>query len=391
MDKGNSHERKYFDDVSRGYSRASKILLIAMAVIFVVTLLFNSSLLTYNNFSYLMRDISSAAELASGNYSSISYKNDEMRKTRSFRGGIITVSSTDLAIYTATGKRTLTVNENFVSPEISASKKYALVYDLGGNNYSVYNSFARIASGSFKYPISGGTASDSGWFALTTKDELHTSVVHLYDKDCNLRNTYSFASKYVFSVSISERGNRIAILTTEADGDKFATSVMICEPGKDEKKAEVRISDGLPYGSTFTTDGSLQVFCSDGMYLIDENDGSVKKSYSFNGMSINRVSITPDGAAVSAAGQKGVASNRILTFNKDGDMVFETTVDGGMLDLEYKDGFVFINKKGSVTRIDVKSGRTHTVKTVEDGTDIIVYDSGNILLCCQTKAVYIRL
>ena len=100
-------EKNYFSSLADKYSKASHILYIALAVCLVFTLLFNSKLLTYNNFNYLFRDLGSAAEIAEENYNSISYTNDELRVTKSFRGGIITASTTDIAIYTATGKKPL--------------------------------------------------------------------------------------------------------------------------------------------------------------------------------------------------------------------------------------------------------------------------------------------
>ena len=386
-----SNGRTHFDKVSHGYSKAAKIIFISMAALFLVTLFFNSKLITYNNFSYLMRDISSAADIASENYSSISYKNDEMRVTKGFRGGIITVSSTDLTIYNATGRRTLSINENLVSPNIAVSKKYAVVYELGGNKYRVYNSFARISAGSYDYPISGAAVSDSGWFALVTKDNEHNSVVHLYDDDCHLRNTYSFASKYVFSVAINEKGSRIAIVLTEPDGDKFSTSVMICDPGKNEKRSEVKVSSGLSYGCAFTESNNIQLVCSDGVFIVNGNDGAIINSCEFFDRKINRVSLTSRGVAVSFSGHQEKNGNEILVFDKNGNQVYNNIVSGGIIDMEYSDGYLFINQSTSIERINIKKDERKSYKITEDGTDIIIYDSSNILVCCPTKAMYVRM
>ena len=97
----------YFSSLAEKYSKASHILYIALAVCFILTLIFNSRILTYNNFSYLFKDFNTAAEIASSNYNSISYSNDKFRTTKNFRGGIITASTTDMAIYNATGKKSL--------------------------------------------------------------------------------------------------------------------------------------------------------------------------------------------------------------------------------------------------------------------------------------------
>ena len=385
-----SRDNKYFSNVSNGYFKASKVFLLMTAAFFLITLLFNSKVLTYNNFNYLMRDINSAASLASGNYSSISYKNDEVRITKNFRGGIITVSSTDMAIYNATGRRTFFANENMVSPNIAVSKKYAVVYELGGNKYRVYNSFAKISEGSFKYPISGAAVSDSGWFSVMSRDNEHNSVVYLYDDDCQLRNTYSFATKYVFSVAINKNGNRIAIILTEADGEKFSTSVMICEPGKKDKRAEVKVSEGLPYGCTFTEDNDIQLICSDGVFLLDPNGGTEKNSYDLEDSNISRVSMTEKGCALSVTSGVGITNNEVFVFDKKGNMIYNTIVESSMIDMEYDNGYVFINQSSSIMKINIKKDDKKTYKIIDDGKEIIIYDSGNILLCCPTKAMYIK-
>jgi len=113
-------------------------------------------------------------------------------------------------------------------------------------------------------------------------------------------------------------------------------------------------------------------------------------SYALKGINISRVSITPEGTAVAASGNLGVASNRIFVFDKKGNMIFETTVEGGMLDMEYGNGYVFVNQSTEVFKINVKNGEKTRKSTSYDGSDVIIYDGGNILLCCPTKAVYIK-
>ena len=362
-----------------------------LAISFVLTLLFNAKLLTYTNFNYLFRDLNAAAEAAADNYNSISYTNDEMRVVKNYRGGIITVSSTDMTIYTATGRRTLYLNDSFVSPQISVSKKYAVVYDLGGNKYSVYNSFARVGGETLKYPISYVSVADNGWFAIVSRDAEHASVVYLYDDDLQLRNTYSFASANVFFVDINNKGNRLAIFKTETALDKFSTSVMVCEPDQDSSIFNVVISDGIPYGGGFMESGELQLASTDGYYVIDQSSGKILKEYDFEGRSANQVSVTEEGTAISLSNNKGVVNNSILVFDKNGDLIYNTNIDSGMLDIEYHSGYVFINLGESISRINVKNGDITEVKIFEKGSDIIVYDSNNILLCCQTKAKYIKM
>ena len=173
-------------------------------------------------------------------------------------------------------------------------------------------------------------------------------MVNLYDDDCDLRNTYSFSSKYVFTTTINRRGSRIAILLTEAKGDRFSTSAVICEPGKSEKRIDISFSEGLPLGCCFSEDGGLLAVCTDGVFLIDENDGTVKNSHRFENMNISRVSVTPTGAAIAVSVRTGVAANQIFVFDKTGEQYYSMAVDGGMIDMEYFGNYLFTgNQRGT--------------------------------------------
>jgi hypothetical protein len=393
LKKQNNKPKKYFDALADKYLKAAHILYITLAIFFLVTLVFNSKILTYNNFTYLIKDLNSAASIASENYNSISYTNDELRVVSDFRGGIITASSTDIAIYNASGRKTLYLSENFVSPQIAASKKYAIIYDLGGNNYSVYSSFARVHHGKLSHPISLVTVADNGWFAIVSRDNDHTSVVYLYDDDFNLKNKYSFASKYVFGVSINKRGNRIAILTTEpsSNGDRFSTSVMLCKPGENDKISDVNLDNGIPYGISFVDSGNLQILTANALHVINETNGKYESSYHFNSSTISKFDINQFGCAVAFSSNDGVINNNVLIFDKNGELVYNTTEASGILDIRLYNDHAFINQSSTITKINIKSGARTQKNIFEKAFDIIVYNDSNILLCCQTKAKYVKI
>ena len=95
--------------------------------------------------------------------------------------------------------------------------------------------------------------------------------------------------------------------------------------------------------------------------------------------------------AVSFAGDQKNPENEILIFDKNGNQVYNNTITGGMIDMEYSNGFLFINHSSSIERISIKNNERKSYKITEDGSDIIIYDSSNILVCCPTKARYVRM
>ena len=395
LPKAENNKTNYFSSLADKYLKVSHILYIALAVCFILTLLFNAKLLTYNNFSYLVKDFNAAIDLASENYNSISYTHDELRVSKNFRGGMITASTTDMAIYTATGKKTLQMNETFIAPEIAVSQKYAIIYDLGGKNYSIYNSFARVHHNSSKFPISFITVSENGWYAIVSKDNEHNSIVYLYNDDFKLKKTYYYDYEYVFSVSIDDKASSIAIATAEADnaGDKFSTFVDIYDikSKKGDCIASVKLGAGLPCASSFNNQGIIQVVCTDGIYSLEADTGNVKKHIAFSSGQINKVSIGEYGCAVVIKNIKEPTKNTILVFDKNGEQIYNTDISNGIFDIELFEENIFVNQNDSILKINIKNGKKSVTPNSDKGFDIIIYNNSNILLCCQTKAKYIKL
>ena len=384
------NEGNYFSSIAGKYKKVSKLIYILLAAAFALTLIFNSQLLTYTNFNYLFRDLNTAAESAGDNYNSISYANDTLRAVEKFRGGIITVSSNDIAIYTATGRRTFYKSESFVSPKLVTSKKYAIAYELGGKKYNVYNSFSKVGGETLKYPISYATVADNGYFAIVSKDAEYTSVVYLYNDDLSLVNKYKFATSMVFSVDLSDDGEKIVIFKTETEIDKFSTSVLLCEVGKENSTFDIKISSGIVCGGGFTSDGNIQLVTTDGYYLISSSDGEII-SYTAFDSSVNKVSLTRYGCAVSLLNDLGKVENKVIVFDENGKTICTMTVNGGIVDMEYFEGYVFLNQRDHISKINIKNNAVESLSISDNGNDIIVYDSKNILLCCQTKAKYIKI
>ena len=71
-------------------------------------------------------------------------------------------------------------------------------------------------------------------------------------------------------------------------------------------------------------------------------------------------------------------------------MLYNTIIENSIVDMEYDNGYIFVNQSSHIMKINVKKDEKKTYKISDDGKDIIIYDSGNMLLCCPTKAMYIK-
>lgn len=82
----------YYASVSAFYKVAERLLWLILAIFMVFSLVTNYREITYNNFFYLMRDFSTAAESQTTNYQILSYDSDSRQKFALYRGGLVCAS-----------------------------------------------------------------------------------------------------------------------------------------------------------------------------------------------------------------------------------------------------------------------------------------------------------
>ena len=156
----------YYASVSAHYKVAQRILCLFLVFFLVISVLLNFKEITYDNFFYLLKDFTSAADAGNNYYETLSYESDSRQRFTLYRGGIASVSPSRISIFTATGRRTLNETSGFSSPFAISSDKYVLFYDTAGNTFSIYNSFARVYTEKLDYPVKCASLADDGSFAV---------------------------------------------------------------------------------------------------------------------------------------------------------------------------------------------------------------------------------
>ena len=185
----------YFASVSAFYKVIERILWVVLILFLVFSLMTNYKEITFNNFFYLLKDFSSAADTETSNYQILSYDSDKRQKFSLFRGGIVSASPSSVSIFTTSGRRSLKNNNDYYSPNIVTCDKYVLVYDSASASFSVYNSFSKVYNQKLEDPITDAAFAEDGSFALATRQADIKTVIYLYGKDIKQRGYISYTEK----------------------------------------------------------------------------------------------------------------------------------------------------------------------------------------------------
>ena len=382
----------YYASVSAHYKVAQRIIVLFLAFFLIFSILTSYKEITYDNFYYLLKDFTSAADVGNNYYETLSYESDSRQKFALYRGGIASVSPSRISIFTATGRRTLNDTSGFSSPFAVSSDKYVLFYDTAGNTFSVYNSFARVYTEKLDYPVKCASLAKDGSFAVVSKADTGFWTVRIYTKNFKLKSTIE-SKEHVFGVCLDSDSKKLSLTTYDAGNGTGRTCVTVYDLSKmsDKKGNKITVEKELIYDGEFplkagfigknrslalVTDGYLRVF--------DNTFDEKTKSDSYSNGNITGYFLDYDGVAVSVMDS---ATCRVIAYNEFGDTVLDDKVDHIVSDISLCDGFVFLQANSGVVRIEAKNKDEQYLAS--GSGKMLIYDEKTVLVCGESKAEYL--
>lgn len=382
-------QNDYYENISANLGIFQVILYFSLFAFVVLSFFANSKLITYQNFYYFFKDLNATAQTTELYESdSVTYPSGEQQSFTLYRKGLAVASRTSVSVFTATGKQAVSKIISYQTPVAVGSGKYLLVYEMGGTQYSLYNSYSQIHAGKTEQTILGASVSESGMYALITASEEYTTEVSLYNSHFSPVNRYN-KKGYVMNVALNANGSEIALLVSDSVNGRYETKLEIYKPGKGSAEAVVSVGDSVGFSCEFTSSGAISVLCGDGIYFYSPM-GTLLSSFDFEGSSILGADLNASGAALCLASGAGEESHRLLAFDKNGKIVYNGE-DGGCIKQIAREGnALYVLKSETLERLDLQNGRRSQFSCVTEQRRILAVSEEDVLLCSSKKAEYVR-
>ena len=382
-------QNEYYESVSSGLGIVQVVLYLSLLAFVVLSFLRNTDLITYRNFYYFIKDLNASAKTVNvWNTDSVSYPTDDKQSFALYRKGLAVAGNNSVTVFTATGRQSISQSISYRNPVAVGTGKYLLVYDLGGTEYSLYNSYTQIFSGETDYPISGAAVSESGTYALITEASEINSVVTLYNSSFERKSAYP-KKGYVMDVAISSDGEQIAMVTSTVANGSFHTELTVCKVGEKTERAKLKISDSLALSCIFTEKNTVSVLCSGGVYTFTA-DGKRLGSHGFGGDTVAAYAITDSGIAVALKTLGTSEKKHILVFDKRGELICNENAPKQVDAMVRQGDTVYLQTAYSVIKLDVNT-RKFTERICQTAQrKILAVSESEILLCSPQKAVYLN-
>ncbi len=370
----------YYANVSVGYKITQRLLVLLLVLFLVFSLITNFREITYDNFFYLIKDFLSAVDIESSNYDTVSYNSDSRHFFALFRGGLAVVDPSKISAFTATGRLTLQASSQFSAPSVKCSEKYFVVYDTAGTSFSVYNSFSRIYSEAFDYPITDACFSDNGYMAVVTRDISHKSMVHIYNKHFNRVFTVP-SNKYALNIAMNDE--KMSICYYDIGDGSGKTEISIRTYDKMKEIATISIEGEFALTSGFLDEERFAVITDRSIRIYDKNYDEIEL-HDYSNSTVTGFDMNAHGASVAYTEN---SQNKVIVFDKSGKLLYNESVVDNVKDISVYEQYVFLRTDGGVVRIDALNSKEQFLPS--DQGKMLIYSANTALVCGDSKAEYL--
>lgn len=381
-----TERNEYYENISANLGIFQVILYLSLFAFVILSFAKNTSLITYHNFYYFFKDLNASSQTVDISADSVTYPTDVTQSFTLFRKGLAVAGNKNLTVFTATGRQTVASMHHYTNPTAIASDKYLLVYDFGGTQFSLYNSYTRVYEGKSDYPLFGAAISDAGSFALITQSEKHASVVLLYNNNFSLIGRYN-KTGYVTGISINPRGTLLAIMTSRTENGFWSTELELFKPGESAAQIQKEVASSVGLTCEFTANDTVAVLCSGGLLHVNAK-GEIRERYDFSGQTIAQFYLGEDGAVLCLQAESVSLRDTLVVFDRNGAIRYQNELPEKAEQITRSGNRIFMLTTNGVGCLDISNRKYLFENRSTRQACILAIDADTVLICTPQKAEY---
>ena len=158
------------------------------------------------------------------------------------------------------GKKMLDERLTYQNPKAVENGNYLLIYEFGGHNLSIYNSFSKVFEKKFDSPIDYACLSDDGSFAVISCEQNSAYAGGVMAYDARFKHIFSFAhpASAVTDLCFDNKEGLLVCATTDVKNGDFLSEILVFDTKSTDEEVK----------STFFLEGELplNLFCKNDVF-----------------------------------------------------------------------------------------------------------------------------
>lgn len=389
------HNREKFGDDSEKNSEYAAVSVCAgvirtisavlLVVFSVAILIFGRNTVSIDKVYYLFRDIYSMNSVGENDAELLNYSLPSSNQDFAlYKKGLCSAGDGEIKLFTATGRVTVTLGSEMSNPRALASDSFVLIYDAGGNDFSLYNSFKKLYGESMNGKISVAAMSDKGRFAVVSSADNYRSQINLYNNNFSRIATYN-KNDYVIDAKFDGSGRYLAVLSLNSSDGDFLSSITVYDTNKNKVYSSVSVHGVLSFEFDFDSSDRLFVTCSDRVLIFDKKCKQ-RGEYKFPDGTLKGVASGEGGVALIFENDPIYGKNTVYVVDNNGELDTSFEFIGDVLDIKYSDRYVYLLDSDSIQRVDVKNKSRFRSECFSEEAIILVCDRDKVMVCTPSFA-----
>lgn len=384
------NDREYYGRAYRTVRIVRYLVLVILVLFAVFSLGIYKNDITFDNLRYLLRYVELASPGSTSGDGNIAFSASASDDFSMIGGKLCKVSAKEIVTWDLDGKKLLSESFSFQNPVAVENGDHILIYDFGGNNLCVYNSFSCVFEKKLATPIDYAYLSDDGAFALITNEKNYAGGVVAYDKNFKHVFTFMHPASAVTDVCFDGKSGILACATTDVQNGKFLSEILVFDTKStaEEVKSSAFIAGELPL-NMFCADENFAVMTDKGIHFFDKNCEKVAFT-DFLYDTPCAIYRQDEFFAVSLKSAVASTDTKLLVLDYSGKKLFESSFSCEIshVDADKDHLFVLVPSELSVFAFDgegfeekttvAHDGRYKKVFPVIDGRYILVSSQGSI-------------
>lgn len=390
-DKRSTRKKRETPTVNAHYlklARTSAIIryacIIFVVVFAVYSLSFHANEISMENFRYMLKFINLGDEQQSSAGSSLDFDGSDGNRGIIFKGDLAVLNENGLTVIGWDGETILREAMPLDHPMIDENGISLFCYDLGGREVRIFNSYSRIATVPFDYPVHGLASSEEGGFAVISSAKGFRSAIYVYDKEYRPIYTMSLADEYADFIDMSSQGNEFIIASHFSEGGNIVTKVTKMQTDKKDPLFSQSFVGEIPLGIYYTDDG----FClmtSDRLRTFDK-DNELKAEVDFNGKRLLSGEFFGNKILLTYAVEGLSGGTEAIVYNTDGEEIYSYNFPAAVSDALIVENVFYALSPGVMTLYDFEAEEATSYEVPTAFTSLIPAEE-NAILFSENQAV----
>ncbi|NLO47120.1 MAG: hypothetical protein GX111_02175 [Clostridiales bacterium] len=263
-------------------------------------------------------------------------------------GMLLITSKVGYQLFDRNGNEIAAVSQIYSSPAVSNGNKTALLWDIGGKEYTIISSTGDSYPSTASGMLISAAMNESGFYTIAMTEDRYKGSVTVYNNEMKPVYKWNSGEGYIVDCDISASGGRISVVTltgpggTGSAGTGAGSRIISFSLDSEQEKGTYVSEDNVIFDLEYISENTVCALSQSHLSFLDSNMAH-KADYSFPGEYLKNYSLDGDGFAVLLLGKHRTGgAARLATVDEAGNETGSLEISGEVLSISAKGKYIVV-------------------------------------------------